>query len=121
MRHSIWTLVPEARPFVAELEEEESEFSNGERSDPGMYSMLSYGFVHPVFRPALGNSTEETIVRSARLIEALLGSGRPQVVELVSIRVTDQLLGHPELWERFSGYAGPHMRFEADLRREYYR
>jgi len=121
VRHSIWEHVPEARPFVTEIEEEEWETTNGECSDPGMYSMLSYGFVHPVFRPALEESARETLVRSARLIEALLGSGRPQVIELVSIRVTDQLLGFPELWERFASYAGPRMRFEADLRREYYR
>lgn len=121
VRKSIWEHVPEARPFVTELEEEELELTNGECSDPGMYSMLSYGFMHPVFRPALEKSTKETIVHCARLIEALLGSGRPQVIELVSIRVTDHLLGFPELWERFAGYAGPHMRFEADLRRKYYR
>lgn len=121
VRQSIWENVPEAHPSVVKLEEEELELTNGECSDPGMYSVLSYGFVHPIFRPALENSAQETIVRSARLIEVLLGSGRPQVVELVSIRVTDQLLGYPELWKRFSSYAGPHMRFEADLRREHYR
>lgn len=121
VRQSIWENVPESRSFVVKLEEEELELTNGECSDPGMYSVLSYGFVHPIFRPALENSAQETIVSSARLIEVLLGSGRPQVVELVSIRVTDQLLGYPELWERFSRYAGPHMRFEVDLRREHYR
>lgn len=121
VRQSVWENVPEAHPSVVKLEEEELELTNGECSDPGMYSVLSYGFVHPVFRPALENSAEGTIVRSARLMEVLLGSGRPQVVELVSIRVTDQLLGYPELWERFSSYAGPHMRFEVNLRREHYR
>ncbi|AXL91547.1 hypothetical protein C4J65_27090 [Streptomyces sp. CB09001] len=120
VRHSIWEHVSEARPFVSELEAEELELTNGECSDPGMYSMLSYGFVHPVFRPALEQLVEAVIVRSARLVEALLESGRPQVIELVSIRVTDQLLGFPELWERFSSYAGPRMRLEAELRREYY-
>ncbi|CAL9308743.1 hypothetical protein SUDANB21_04398 [Streptomyces sp. enrichment culture] len=121
VRQSIWEHVPEARPFITELEQEELELTNGECSDPGMYSMLSYGFIHPVFRPALEKWAEETIVRSARLIETLLGSGRPQVIELVSIRITDLLLGFPELWERFASYAGPHMQFEADLRRKYYR
>ncbi|WP_367044466.1 hypothetical protein [Streptomyces sp. Je 1-332] len=121
MRQSVWENVPEAHPSVVKLEEEELELTDGECSAPGMYSVLSYGFVHPVFRPALENFAEDTIVRAARLIEVLLGSGRPQVVELVSIRVTDQLLGYPELWERFSSYAGPHMRFEVDLRREHYR
>ncbi|MEV5931605.1 hypothetical protein AB0L56_02250 [Streptomyces sp. NPDC052079] len=121
VRQSVWEHVPEARPFVTGLEQEELELTNGECSDPGMYSMLSYGFIHPLLRPALEESVEETIVRSARLIEALLGSGRPQVIELVSIRITDLLLGFPELWERFASYAGPHMQFEADLRRKYYR
>lgn len=121
VRQCIWDHVPEARPFITELEQEELELTNGECSDPGMYSMLSYGFIHPVFRPALEESVEDTIVRSARLTEALLGSGRPQVIELVSIRITDLLLGFPELWGRFADYAGPHMRFEADLRRKYYR
>ncbi|GAA0685791.1 hypothetical protein GCM10009536_16160 [Streptomyces thermocarboxydus] len=78
-------------------------------------------FHAPCLPTSAGKSTKETIVHCARLIEALLGSGRPQVIELVSIRVTDHLLGFPELWERFAGYAGPHMRFEADLRRKYYR
>lgn len=59
--------------------------------------------------------------KRAGLRDMFPDAGRPQVIELVSIRVTDHLLGFPELWERFAGYAGPHMRFEADLRRKYYR
>jgi hypothetical protein len=121
VRKCIWDCAPEARPFVTKLEHEEFELTDGETNDPGMYSMLSYGFVHPVFSPALDDSAEGTLLHCARLIESLLGSGRPQVVELVSIRITDHLLGFPELWDRFSGYAGPHMQFEVEIRREYYR
>jgi hypothetical protein len=121
VRKCIWDCVPEARSSVIKLEHEEYELTDGETNDPDMYSMLSYGFVHPVFRPALDDSAEGSLLRCAHLIESLLGSGRPQVVELVSIRITDYLLGFPELWDRFSEYAGPHMKFEAEIRREYYR
>lgn len=123
VRRCLWNRVPESRPHIVSLEEEEADvFGEGGEGSPGMYSLVSVCFVHPVLVPALRATPVDAVlaVRCARLIEDLLGSGRPLVAELVSVRITDQLLGYRELWEAIQGFAGPLLLREVAERMKFY-
>ncbi|MFE6886715.1 hypothetical protein [Streptomyces sp. NPDC057694] len=58
--------------------------------------------------------------RCSVVLEELLGSGRLPVVEMVSLRVTDYLLGYVNPWLRFKVVAGPLMMREVEERKPYY-
>ncbi|PAZ17131.1 hypothetical protein CLM62_03840 [Streptomyces sp. SA15] len=123
VRRCIWEIVPESRDEIPRLEREELLLFGDGDGNVGMYTLITYAFVYPVLQPFLASeSTDEAVAqRCARLIDALLASGRPSVRDMVSLRVTDELLGCPGYWKRFRPYAGPHLLAEVEERKVYYR
>lgn len=126
VRQVLWDVLPESREKILSLEQKELEIfgpeSDGQASEVGAYTLASVAFVGAVLRPLLteAHPDEEVARRCADAIECLLGSDRPGVREMVSIRITDYLLGYVEPWLVFKKYAGPLLRSEVGERKQYY-
>ncbi|GAA3820511.1 hypothetical protein GCM10022206_68250 [Streptomyces chiangmaiensis] len=117
VRRVLWDEAPESRPMILELEEEERRlFGDEEEASPGMYSLVSDAFVHPVLIPMLQAKDWDlgAALGAARAIESLLASNRSAIGDLVSLRITDQLLWEPRFIEFVERYGGP--RTKAELR-----
>ncbi|MER5399328.1 hypothetical protein [Streptomyces sp. NPDC002599] len=137
VREVLWRELPEGRSRIVELEEEQRrravEVKEDERrlaidlgsediGDLHMYELASDVLVYGALERLLAaeEPDEELALRCSRVIELLLGSGRPGVTQMVSIRITDYLLGYIEPWLRFKEFAGPHLRAEVESRKQYY-
>jgi hypothetical protein len=127
VREVLWEELPEGRSLISRLEEEERELSAdlgtvGSPEGVGMYQLVSDVLVGRVFEDLFaGDELDEDLARRcATVIERLLGSGRPAVTEMVSLRITDHLLGYIDPWLRFKKFAGPLLKAEVDSRKRYY-
>ncbi|KOU64953.1 hypothetical protein ADK57_19515 [Streptomyces sp. MMG1533] len=123
----LWEELPEGRSLIAALEEEERRLSAdlgtaGSPDGVGMYQLASDVLVGRAFEQLFAQDEldEDLARRCATVIERLLGSGRPAVTEMVSIRITDHLLGYIEPWLRFKKFAGPLLKAEVESRKRYY-
>lgn len=125
VRGLLWEIFPDWRHSVIALEEEEREVSMPSGTNPsvGSYGFTSEIFVWGILASLFGDDEIDTDLarRCAVFIERLLDSGRPAIAEMVSIRITDYLLGYPENWKEFQSYAGDLLHQEVDSRRPYYR
>ncbi|MEV5959781.1 hypothetical protein AB0M11_39625 [Streptomyces sp. NPDC051987] len=122
----LWEFFPELRGDIDRLKEEESEFSapSAEAPEVGAYYLISEIFIGGALSPlltAMGALDSGLAKRCADFLEGLLSSERPSIKEMVSIRVSDHLLGYPENWARFKGYAGVLMNLEIRSRGRYYK
>ncbi|MGW2965251.1 hypothetical protein ACWDGI_43395 [Streptomyces sp. NPDC001220] len=117
----LWELLPAYHQDIAEVEEDERPWMNtpGEVS---MYTVVSEVFLRKAFKDLLstGELDSDLAQTCSNVIEELLGSGRPAVLDLVSLRVTDYLLGYIEPWLRFKSFAGPLLVLEVEDRKQYY-
>ncbi|MDR6981262.1 hypothetical protein J2X68_008005 [Streptomyces sp. 3330] len=126
IRKMLWGYFPEQRDAVLALEKDEQEYAPPGDSAPvqvGAYTLASEIFVQGVLAPLLASAPEldeELAQRCADFLECLLGSGRASIHEMVSIRITDHLLGYPENWEKFRVYAGNLLLGEVRERQRYY-
>lgn len=115
--------VPEAEPFIAELEKDEIELaaeSDLEPTEINVYTLISEAFVHSVLLPALGDppGAASLIERCAELIEILVTSPHSQIQDAAEIRIIEMVAGYNKYWRRFSPYAGPVTRSMILRRRE---
>lgn len=120
VRRVLWNEALDSRPMILELEEEERRlFGDEEEASPGMYSLVSDAFVHPVLIPLLQAKDwdQEAALGAARVIESLLASNRSAVGDLVSLRITDQLLWDPRFIEFVGRYGGPRAKAELEDRK----
>ena len=125
VRGLIWEYLPEYRPAVLALEQEEAPYAVASGADDvNMHFVISDIFVGEVFDQLFEKGGPELDAALARrcsaVIEELLGSARPDVLHLTSLRVTDYLLGFIQPWLRFKPYAGPCLLREVDERKRYY-
>jgi hypothetical protein len=127
VRKMLWEYFPEQRDAILTLEEEEQEYATPGDYGPvevGAYTLASEVFVQGVLTPLLASAPaldEELAQRCAYFLERLLGSGRDSIREMVSIRITDHLLGYPENWGKFRMYAGDLLLGEVRERQIYYK
>ncbi|MFK0173764.1 hypothetical protein ACIQU5_33785 [Streptomyces sp. NPDC090306] len=126
VREFLWEIFPDWRQSIVTLEEEEREVFASSLSEPpvGSYGLTSEIFVWKILESLfVGTQVDDLDLasRCATFIDRLLGSERPTIVEMVSIRITDYLLGYPENWSRFQRFAGPLLHQEVDSRRPYFR
>lgn len=127
VRELLWLLFPDRREQILSLEEDEREDIYSSDSDPvevGVYTLASEVFVQGVLTPLLAEwpyLDEKLAIRCSCFLELLLGSQRPSIREMVSIRITDHLLGYPENWMKFRKYAGDFLLREVQERRPYYK
>ncbi len=126
VRKFLWECFPEQRERILALEEDEREFVTPGNlfSEVGAYTLTSDVFVARVLIPLLLSPTPRDsgmAERCSRFIELLLGSGRPFIKEMVSIRITDHLLGYPDNWKKFVMYAGELLLEEVNERKIYYK
>lgn len=123
VRGTIWDSMPELRGALIEIEAEQAEFDEGEEdvSAVSIYSLASDVFIKGALAPLLSNEEieKDAAARCASVIESLLLHGSAEVRQMVSIRITDYLLGW-NLWERFSQYSGPALSEEVGRRKRYY-
>ncbi|WP_351234416.1 hypothetical protein [Streptomyces sp. NPDC002133] len=122
----MWEWFPEQRDEILALEREEAEYAELDEDglvEVGAYTLASEIFVRRVLAPALDAVPMDAEIgaRCATFIECLLGSQRPPIRELASLRITDHLLGYPENWANFREYSGELLLREVQERRPYYR
>lgn len=125
VKNLLWEFFPEWRVQIEKLEEEEKEYSAtvNSVSQVGAFTLVSEVFVDGVLHSLLGdvNAPEPELARKcANFLESLLGVNRPSINELVSVRITDYLLGYPDNWVRFRGYAKRALLLEIASRARYY-
>ncbi|WP_329570951.1 hypothetical protein [Streptomyces sp. NBC_01361] len=127
VRDLIRECFPEQREVILALEEDEREYAcsvNRPAAEVGAYTLVSEVFVDEVLRPLLETVPldEELADRCARFLERLweLGSDSPFIKEMAGVRVTDQLLGYPENWEKLRPHAGELLRREVRERQVHY-
>jgi hypothetical protein len=127
VRNLLWEYFPEQRSVILTLEAEERDYAEPADGGPvevGAYTLTSEVFVQGILTPLLQTASsldEELAQRCAHFLERLLGSGRDSIHEMVSIRITDHLLGYPENWVKFQIYAGDLLHREVDERQPYYK
>ncbi|MFI9004985.1 hypothetical protein [Streptomyces sp. NPDC053541] len=117
-------MFPDYLDDLLDLEEEErAVFGDSVDGEIGVraYALVTEVFVAKILYSALERGDVELMRRSAEFIERLLGSKRPALLELTSIRITDHLLGYPENWARFQDFAGSRLLNEVEQRSRYYR
>lgn len=126
VRRVIWELLPEDRITIVDLENEEIESHRNSGEEGGVLDLGVYElggvFVHESLdRLFSGDRIDgELAQRCARVIECLLGGERPVVSEMISVRVTDYLLGYVTPWIKFKEFAGPLLLREIERRKQYY-
>ncbi|MEV0039510.1 hypothetical protein [Streptomyces sp. NPDC050804] len=123
VRKLLWDCFPEKRKEILDLEEG---YVTPEDPSPklGAYTLASEIFVESVLTPLLDATPvidDELAKRCSVFLELLLGSGRPFLKEMTSIRITDHLLGYPGNWMIFQKYAGNLLLCEVRERRPYYK
>ncbi|WP_225837043.1 hypothetical protein [Streptomyces sp. NK08204] len=127
VRKLLWDCFPEQREAILALEEEEREDALPDHCGPvevEQYELTSVVFVEGVLTPLLAaepSLNEELAKRCAYFLERLLGSERPSIHQMASIRITDHLLGYPENWVKFRKYAGDLLLREVGERKRYYK
>ncbi|MFJ9141557.1 hypothetical protein [Streptomyces griseus] len=123
VRGVIWDSLPELRRTLMEIEAEQAEFNEGEEtpSTVSIYSLASDVFIDGALAPLLSSEEieKDAAIRCAGVIETLLLHGSTEVRQMVSIRITDYLLGW-NLWEKFSQHSGPALLEEVGRRKRYY-
>ncbi len=106
-----------------EIEAEQAEFNEGEEipSTVSIYSLASDVFIDGALAPLLSSEEieKDVAIRCASVIETLLLHGSTEVRQMVSIRITDYLLGW-NLWEKFAQHSGPTLLEEVGRRKRYY-
>lgn len=127
VRKVLWDFLPEERRIIVDLEQEEAEFfwdtgGEGRQSSVNHYTLASAVLVGGAFERLFADASldEDLARRCAQIVECLLSEERSDVRDMVSLRVTDYLLGYVQPWLRFKGFAGPLLRQEVDSRKEYY-
>ncbi|MFF7389755.1 hypothetical protein ACFZAE_15105 [Streptomyces scabiei] len=133
VRQLMWECLPEYRQAILDLEAKEALYADGSAEggtpvDVNMHFVISDIFVGQVFDQLFGGGEDDRAGeldaglarRCSTVVEELLGSGRPNVLNLVSLRVTDHLLGFVHPWLRFKPFAGPLLRQEIESRKQYY-
>lgn len=126
VRKLLWDCFSGQRETILSLEREEQEYAFPDDVAPpevGAYTLASEVFVQGILTPLLHapRLDEDLAKRCAYFLECLLGSGRPSIREMTSIRITDHLLGYPENWPKFRKYAGELMLREVKSRQQYYK
>lgn len=126
VRKLLWDCFPGQRERILSLEEDERDYVTPDNPSPevGAYTLTSDVFVAGVLTPFLQSPPprdRDVGERCSRFIELLLASERPFIREMVSIRITDHILGYPGNWEKFKTYAGELLLREVGERRIYYR
>ncbi|MFF5769730.1 hypothetical protein ACFY8V_06065 [Streptomyces californicus] len=123
VRGVIWDSLPELRRTLMEIEAEQAEFNEGEEipSTVSIYSLASDVFIDGALAPLLSSEEieKDVAIRCASVIETLLLYGSTEVRQMVSIRITDYLLGW-NLWEKFAQHSGPTLLEEVGRRKRYY-
>ncbi|MDX3342707.1 hypothetical protein V5N34_35070 [Streptomyces baarnensis] len=123
VRGVIWDSLSELRRTLMEIEAEQAEFNEGEEtpSTVSIYSLASDVFIDGALAPLLSSEEieKDAAIRCAGVIETLLLHGSTEVRQMVSIRITDYLLGW-NLWEKFSQHSGPALLEEVGRRECYY-
>ncbi|MFI1101050.1 hypothetical protein [Streptomyces melanogenes] len=127
IREILWKAFPEERHRLSDLEIAEQEFARSsggpnEWGEVGMYTLVSEILVGRSFEKLFSapELDEDLAWRCSRAIEEMLGSGREDVVEMVSLRVTDYLLGYVDPWLKFKQFAGPLLKVEVGERKVFY-
>ncbi|MFI1815187.1 hypothetical protein ACH414_33100 [Streptomyces sp. NPDC020422] len=121
VRQLIWGKFPNHRGAILALERDHRDLMGDSiDAEVGPYSLVSQIFMEGILLPALEAPDAFMLRESADLIETLLSSDRAFVLEMVSIRVTDYLLGFPENWFKFREFAGRNLVEEVRRRSRYY-
>ncbi|MFF3257533.1 hypothetical protein ACFYWP_42695 [Actinacidiphila glaucinigra] len=119
VRRLLWVKIPQSRPEILALEEQEYRlYGDGDEGSPGMYSLISGAFVRPILIPLLQAEIQDRVMlaASASLIEDLLASRRPAIGDLVTLRITDVLLGETFFQAFVEEYGGPLLKSEVEDR-----
>lgn len=121
VRGLLWESFPEYRQVIIEVEEEQRSFTDASE-DVSMYRTLTEVFTVKAFEVlfAPGELDPDLAQRCSAVIEELLGSGRPDVLDLAGARVIDYLLGWGDPWLRFKPFAGALLIQAVQKARKYY-
>lgn len=125
VRSALCENLPELRNAIEALEDEQREFNSGyaggEIFGVSIYALASQVFIDGALAPLLECKKPDSSLatRCCRAIESLLSGDREEVHQMVSIRITDYILGWHH-WSKIEKYAGPALREEVERRKRYY-
>ncbi|MDX3772152.1 MULTISPECIES: hypothetical protein [unclassified Streptomyces] len=125
VRRILWENVPEVRSAIVDIEDEQREFEEAYPEAVGsgvsIYSIASDAFIADALAPLLRSDEwdEGLACRCSKVIDSLLSFGGEEVRQMVSIRITDYILGWG-YWSRFQECAGPALQAEVNRRKHYY-
>ncbi|MFE5342621.1 hypothetical protein ACFQ80_20535 [Isoptericola sp. NPDC056578] len=125
-RSLLWECLPEVRREVVALERDERELASDLGITPqtcvSAYTLASVVLMNAVLEPALDAVVpdRDVVSRAALVIGRTLSSGSDYLADMISLRVTDNLLSSPRRWGRMREFAGPELLAEAEDRSQYF-